>query len=385
MSPYRKFRLRTSLVTLAFLALSPVAQAIEWPSREFPTLQSAVDATPPGGTLEIRQGVFYLSEPIFVIGRQILIKGAGSGRNREQRVTYLVGPSPRPVVDEQGNLVLRADAVVGLWNFIAANIVIQDMNLTGFDAGIVSKADAEGNSGPTTVKDLVISNTGRGILSLSSSDLIVEDCTITSTLWNAISFGPGFLSNPAVLPNLTANTLELIDPGNAGIYFEHTIAYIDDATVLGAQAGGILGLASSSFILNSVLLGNREAGILLVGGFSEIDNNIIQGTLAGDGGLLGDGISLWASDANQQPMQAFLFDNLIQSSERAGVSVFGAAIDMGNNHIFCADFDVIREPYAGFMDVVNDLGGNECGCGALEVCAATGSQPTPPEPVGGLE
>ncbi len=357
---------------------------IEWPSREFPELQAAINAAPDNAIIQIREGVYQIDEPLFVRGKQLVIVGAGSGRQREDRLTHLVGPPPRPVLDDRGNLVLRAEAVEGLWNFVAANVVIKDMKVTGFDAGIVSKPDEERGSGPTVVKDVVITDTGRGILSLSSSDLSVEDCTISRTQWNAISFGPKF-PNLEIPANLTASAVTLIDPDGAGIYFENTLAYIDAAAVLGAQAGGIVGLASSSFILDSALVGNTEAGVLLMGGFSQIENNTILGTSPLQGDILGDGISLWSSGSGQQQMQAFVADNLIQSSERAGISVFGATVDLLDNNIFCSAFDMVRAEYAGFVDVVNDLGGNQCGCGMLEICAAVGGEPTPPPPVGGLE
>jgi|GEM_PF-6976983 hypothetical protein len=357
---------------------------IQWPSAEFRSLQSAIDAAPDNAVIKIAEGTYEIASPLVVRGKRLLIVGAGSGRKRDERVTRLVGPPPNPVVDERGNLVLRAEAVVGLWNLVAADVQIKHMQLRGFDAGIVSKPDSERSSGPTAVKDVTITDTGRGILSLSSADLTVQHCTIQRTRWNAISFGPKFVDFHFV-PNLTTKAVTLIDPQHAGIYFENTFAFIDDANVLGAQAGGIVGLTSASFIQKSNLVGNREGGILLVGGFTEIEDNVVLGTMAGEGGLLGDGISLWASGINQQSLQASLFDNLIQSSERAGISVFGAWVDLADNNIFCASFDVFRVPYGGFIDIVNDLGGNVCGCGTAEICAATGDGPSVPEPVGGLE
>lgn len=353
---------------------------IEWPGGGFRDLQSAINAAPDGARVEIKEGIYQINEPLFVRGKRLVIAGAGSGQKNKHRITHLVGPPPRPVVDDRGNLVLRAEAVEGLWNFVAADVLIQDMRLTGFDAGIVSKPD-DGNSGPTEVKDVVITDTGRGILSLSSSDLSVEDCTIMNTQWNGISFG----GNLDLLPSLKTKVVTIIDASGAGIYFEHAFAFIDDANVLSATTGGIVGFQSSSFITDSNLVGNMKGGILLQAGYSEIENNVILATKAGQSGELGDGISLWASIPAQQSIVAFVLDNLIQSTDRAGISVFGASASMEDNDIFCQSVDLFGAEYGGFDFSLDDLGGNQCGCGSLTICAAKGEGLEPPPPVGGLE
>jgi len=79
----------------------------------------------------------------------------------------LVGPTPNLVVDDRGDLVLVADAVRGLWNLLAADVEIRDMQLSGFDAGIVVRAGEGGNAGPTVATNVLIRDTGRGIFSMS--------------------------------------------------------------------------------------------------------------------------------------------------------------------------------------------------------------------------
>jgi len=360
---------------------------IKWPSPEFRDLQSAIDAAD-DAIIEIKEGVYQIDRPLFVRGKRLVIAGAGSGRKPEKPFTHLVGRPPFPVLDDRGNLVLRAEAVEGLWNFIAADVMIKDMWLTGFDAAIVSKPDDRGNSGPTEVKDVMITDTGRGILSLSSSDLSVKNSTIMNTLWNGISFAPKLL-NPDNLPTFTAKSNMLLNPGGAGYYFEDSVVFIDDETEFGAAAGGIVGLSSTSFITNSFLVGNKEAGILLVGGFSEIENNTILGTKVGLDNILGDGISLWSRSTPQQVMKASVSDNFISGSDRFGISVYGAAADLADNGIFCSGFigfDLFGADHAMIPFELNDLGGNQCGgCGTTPDCEATGEGLTPPPPIGGLE
>jgi hypothetical protein len=75
---------------------------IEWPSREFQTIQAAIDALPDGGTLRFSEGVFPITEPLFV-RKNIVIEGAGCGelarRPAKARTTHLVGPRPDRVAN----------------------------------------------------------------------------------------------------------------------------------------------------------------------------------------------------------------------------------------------------------------------------------------------
>lgn len=389
---HRPPQLLTSLLLLGIgLALTAATSAarsrpvkIKWPSRESRDLQSAIDAAPDNAIVEIKAGVYEVSDPILVRGKRLVIKGAGSGfagATARTPITHLIGPPPSPVLDERGDLVLRAEAVQGLWNFVAAGGVIQDMNLTGFDAAIVHKPGDRGDTGPVEVRNVVISHTGRGILSLSASNLSVESCTITNTRWNDISFAPRFIS-PGLLPTLQVKATVLVEPEGAGIYFANTLAFLDGVTVLSADTGGVVGIESASLIQNSDFIGNRKAGILLVDGSSQIESNLIQATQVSLEGVLGDGVTLWS--LNQQ-MQAHVSDNLIFSSARAGISSFGAWLDLMENDIFCATFDLFGADSGNFQFQLNDLSGNQCGCGQIKPCAAMGDGLEPPPPVGGLE
>jgi hypothetical protein len=355
---------------------------IDWPSPGFRDLQSALDAAPDGAVIRIKEGTFEVRSPLFVRAKRLTLRGAGSGRDKRGRVTLLVGPKPNPVVDDRGAIVLPADTVEGLWNFVAADARIEDMSLTGFDAGVVTRPDAGGNSGPTEIRNVVITDTGRGILSLSSGDLRVRDCTVMHTRWNGLSVAPKLRAAP--LAQVFVEQFKLIDAAGAGIYFEHALIAIDHATVLGPHHGGIVGFASSSFITNSDVLGSQEAGILIDAGWTDIHDNTILGTTPETPfDVFGDGIVL--ASESQLPLVATLSKNLIQSSSRAGVSVFGASASLKNNTIFCSAFDLDGEVGGGMPYAFHDLGGNLCGCGIMGACKASSSVLSPPPPVGGLE
>lgn len=356
-----------------------------------PTLQAAIDLVGHKGTVKIARGVHEVAEPIFVQGKNIILAGAGSGQNGEGPVTHLVGPPPQPVMDEQGNLILLADDVQGMLNFIGSDVVVYDMMISGFDAGIVTRNVGEGEPAPTVVKDIVITGTGRGILALSSGDLTVADVTISDTSWNGISVAPR-LSQPHIYPVFQSVDLNIFGPSGAGIYFSYTHAYIHDAFVYNAQGGGIVGYQATAEILNSFIHQCHKAGILLQECYSgnlfetRIEDNIIMNThswwspYASDY-ILGDGITLWLSGVVD------IVDNYIYESERAGISLNGATAAVTDNYIICVQHNwyLAGNPYQG-SDYAFIREGNGCGCGGVfETCIISTGTIQAADPVGGLE
>ena len=133
----------------------------------------------------------------------------------------------------------------------------------------------------------------------------------------------------------------MIDPAGAGIYFEHASPVIENTSVTGASHGGIVGVASVSFISETAIIDCAEDGILLQGGWSDIHDNEIWGTtsvLVDNQQLYGDGASFLESPGH--PMTATLHDNVINYSDRAGVSSFGANVTLGDNGISCSALDL---------------------------------------------
>jgi hypothetical protein len=353
------------------LAGSEGRTRLEWPSREFPTLQDAVEAAADGALITIRPGIHHIREPI-VIAKRLRIAGAESGRRPVGR-TVLVGPPPRRVVDERGNVVLRAEAARGMFTVLGARLAIRNLVITGFDAAIVAK-DERGEAASAHAADLVIARTGRGILSLASGQLAVEKTDIISTLWHAISVKP-----PVAIPNtsLSVDQTNIYQPLCAGIYFSNTTAVLTNVTVSGALCGAIVGFRSKALIFDSLLMDNQYAGIVLVEADSPlIRGNSITGTLKNNLQLGGDGISLFLSTG------AFLDENAIHYSVRAGVGVYASPAGLVDNTITCSGFDIDYEAHDGMPAVIpTDLGGNLCGCGVpLGECSAVSSvlAPTPP-------
>lgn len=355
---------------------------IQWPGPGLPDLQAAIDLAPDGGIIRIQEGVYEIGRPLFVRGKRLTLIGAGNGL-RNKRATQLVGRPPQPVVDERGAIILPADSVQGLWNFVGATVMVQDMRLSGFDAAIVTKADEARHAGPTTVDNVVIADTGRGILSLSPATLRVTNSTIMETRWNAIAAAPKFVT-AALLGSLVATGDWIVHPFGAGIYFEHAGVDISNVDIVGAKAGGIVGFSSFSSIANSTLAGNEEGGVVLETGLSTITGNHIMFTAPLPGGVLGDGIILAAIDAQHQ-MFATVSKNFITISARAGLSSFGADVSINNNQIMCSTFDLDGEQQNGANYSFHDDGGNQCGCGIMGLCQAQSGMLQAPSQVGGLQ
>ena len=78
-------------------------------------------------------------------------------------------------------------------------------------------------------------------------------------------------------------------------------------------------------------------------------------------------------------------NNQIVQSERAGLSSFGSTLSLSGNTILCSAFDIDVEELNGTPGVVQDLGGNQCGCGQTGQCVAASSSLQAPTPIGGLE
>jgi hypothetical protein len=345
---------------------------IVWPSAEFRDLQSAVDAAPDGATIEIEPGLYRVDEPIIVSGKKVIIRGAGSrfsGDPRVDPVTHLFGPTAGDVLDERGNLVLRADRVRGLLNFVGADASVSDIRLSGFDAGIVIRDSADRPSARARISDVVISDTGRGILSTSAAGVTVADATIENTQWNGIA---------AVADTIAAVDIQatnIFDTGGSGIYVVNANAVISDVEITGAEGGAISGFQSFVVVEDSQLVGNYRFGIGLLASSALISGNHILDTFA-DAGMWGDGVVLVSSGSLIQ-------DNIIHESDRAGISFYGSTGFVTDNSITCCGLGapLVVTEYGGQPSDVTNGGGNVCGCQAFEVCTAIaeGGAPSPPE------
>jgi Right handed beta helix region len=386
-------------------------RTISWPSAEFRTLQAAIDATPEGGTLTILEGI-YRTEPVY-FSRKITIVGMGSGRGDGEPVTHLVGPPTRPVVDRDGRVILPSEAAVGVINILGAEIVLRDLKISRGDAGVVARNDGRGNAGPIVVQRCLLSNTGRGFLSQSNSDVTMTDTTIHDTQWHAIAVHP-----PAFGVKFKGFNLGLSKGFGAGMYFKNTVVVVFNDVIDGYLLGGVYVINSKGFInaskiknnlgpgilwngiaanghaviADNVIKDNRRAGIYALNwpnpcqiaptandpypcfNTPVIQNNTIRDTQTQEPiGDFGDGIALQLVEA------VFVNNNRMENNARAGLANWSSLSSLLNNVISANSFSLDGESFNNTPPNFINAGGNLCD--GSPVCVAQGSGLQPPESV----
>ncbi len=132
------------------------------------------------------------------------------------------------------------------------------------------------------------------------------------------------------------------------------------------------------------LTGCRDFGLAMISGGATVVGSRIESVLprAADG-LFGDGIMVAAGNhPSMGPFEAHLLLSgmVVRESSRAGVTVFGAAVTIGDSAVECNPFDLDGESYLGRDWSVDDLGGNRCGCGDEIACKVVTSSLEPPAP-----
>lgn len=365
---------------------------IKWPSPEFRDLQSAIDAAPPdGATIKIAKGTFDITEPLTIAGKRIKIKGAGSGKERdgkEKSLTHLRGPRPSGVVDSR--------LAVSMFNYVGGGGTLQDLKLSGFDVVITSRDDDGGRAEPLEVRNTVITASGRGIIWRAQAEVDLFKVEISNMLGIGFMLLNGKLSFANVVitdiedigiyihpppgtcapaDNTIKNT-QLVFCKGPGILVYQTCALIDQSQVGFCGGGGIWAVQAHVEVLNCNLELNLVVGIGAVEAFIVIYNNSIHLTLPHpDTGKFGDGVCLVADVA---PTIAFVFDNNIQESARAGVSSMGSEANLGGNTINLSSFDLVGENWKGHSFNFIDLGNNTCDAMG---CQAASPGIEPPEPV----
>jgi hypothetical protein len=317
------------------------------------------------------------------VDHDLTIKGAKG----KKKSTHLIGPPPRPVADEEFNILLAPEDALAAFHSVASNLTLENLMVTGFDTVVLMEDDAAtGRSGNTVVSECSIMETGRGLTSLSTGTLTVRDTDIADTAWNGISVAPR-ITLDSVGPGfrlITYNT-SIVNPLGAGIYLSRGFATVNEVLIQHAQAGGIVGFEAKAVITNCFLFSNFQAGILMLDSDEfPFVTNIIQGNAISGSlplhGLYGDGITLANSGSE-------LVRNNVSLNARAALSALGSLARVKDNDFVCSGaFDVQGDTFEGQTFTFDDLGGNTCGCSpTFGNCPITTTQVDPPMQVGGLE
>jgi hypothetical protein len=108
----------------------------------------------------------------------------------------------------------------------------------------------------------------------------------------------------------------------------------------------------------------------------ELERTLVRDTRPGDDGLLGDGIVVVT---NHQTAGAAVWASAIESSSRAGIASFGAAVGLDHVWLECNQIQLDGEPFLNHDFAFDDQGGNVCRCGPTEgECQVVSAQLEPP-------
>jgi hypothetical protein len=352
------------------------------PSREFLTIQAAINAVGNGGSIFVRPGVY--REQLTIAHKQIRLTGSGPGR------TEIAAPRSTAVDDHS-----RA---VGLVTYLeGGGGVIEGLSLRGGLNGIVGHEPSATSTEPSLsnsllVRNIVISDTGRAILWHAPADLTIHEVSATNLRHNGIVFAP-LAAGGATRGEGRLNALKVNLTGLAffGVLVVNAPSIgcqnqLSDVNVLLASGGGIGVIRSGLCIFGGTLSLNRGSGIYLQQSAAIIDGSSIQSTIPLTDGSWGDGISSFLSEI-------VVTNAFVNLSARAGLSVFGGSAGLAANTFNCYAFPFQLDPLlAGYFGpseppaddpgILEDLGGNLCGCGQVEeMCrsvSAGGPQPPPP-------
>lgn len=147
------------------------------------------------------------------------------------------------------------------------------------------------------------------------------------------------------------------------------------------QASTSNGERSTATVVSSLIENSGDAGILVGGADATVDSVVVRET-AGDGtGSFGDGV-LVTSDLGATTLN--LRGSAIENSVRAGLSTFSGHVTLADTTLSCQAFDIASETIPGSVlePIVENLGGNACGCPAEpDACKTATAGIQPPSPL----
>ena len=357
------------------------SQTFRVPSRQFPNIQSAINAAANGDRVLVAPGVY---NETLTIAHRITLTGSGA---RGERRTEIVGPHLTEVVPLE-----RAVGVVNCQPEAGGkieNVLIRG----GAGASILGVAIAGRVPAHLEVTHVIMLQGIRGVAG-SFSDLRVQDCQVADMLWHGLS-----ISQATGNIQIVQSAIEFCQ--GIGYYGNNTgagpgaVSLLND--VFGVNSGGgilIFGNAKPLGVTKCFLYANGYAGIRLKDvGLAAICHNLIKLTQPRTSdGEFGDGIIAECSEnvIVCQDDQNFALDYLppgIEDSARVGLTTIGSNVSLTNVKFECNYINLDAEDggfsgCSGHPPSIYDNGGNVCGCdGATIACQVISLNLTPPDPV----
>jgi hypothetical protein len=252
-----------------------------------------------------------------------------------------------------------------------------------------------------TVRRSVIEQTFEAGINVAGGDLLVEHSVVRDTRAQKAEglTGYGVAVHPDAESDQTSGAVELRwslveNTEGVGLLVTAPAATLEGLVVRGGTPGpygdGGRGIdvqrdrdqprfESTATVRGIVLSDNAELGLVVIDASAAVSAVKVTGTLANALGIFGDGVAVVSQYA---PASASLERLLVEDNVRAGVTSFGATIAMKHTTLECNPIDLDGEELGGSPFVLNDEGGNRCGCDGVErTCKVASSSLSPPGPV----
>ncbi len=255
-----------------------------------------------------------------------------------------------------------------------------------------------------TLRDCIIERNYSSAVGTSGGQIVIEDCIIRDTYSNLSEghFGRGVNAQPSddgiqAFVTISDSWIERNQDSGVTASDSHLVldrtavrdSLPDDATqsqgagVVSQNVGtdGLVGAGASATVRDCLVTGSHTSGVLAYGADLVLERTTVRATHPQlSDGLGGDGVVAVGAGL---VTAVTLSDNLIEQSERAGLTVFGTSVHIGGNRFFCNVIHLNGEEWFGDPYAVTDLGGNVCGCnGSAVTCKVLSTGLSPPEPLG---
>ncbi len=258
------------------------------------------------------------------------------------------GPGAEPSALSLSGVVVQRNLTNGIYasgtQAIFESVVVRDTSADGAGMGgrgiTVQNSDNGGASSALTLRNSLVARNQEAGVYAASSPIELESVVVRDTGVN----GQG--------------------QGRRGVNAEAIVNRPDPSPVI---------------LTYSPIDHNHEMGVALLGVDGWIEGSLIGNTLANDDGSFGDA----ALFANWHlPSNATVTQCRLETSARASVSVFGAAVDLQSSDFICQAFDFDAETFDGVTADLEDLGENRCSCESQDhACKLVSVGLEPPAPL----
>jgi hypothetical protein len=144
------------------------------------------------------------------------------------------------------------------------------------------------------------------------------------------------------------------------------------------------GAPSEATIADSLVERTQQSGLSVIGATANIFDVVVRDSLPDDNGAFGDGVLAVAAfyDGQVVPTTVHLESSLVENSARAGLLSFATTVRLKDDQFECNTIDLNGEPFEGIAFVIEDLGGNVCGCnGTSSACKVLSTHLEVPDPI----